>query len=258
MNFTVSPEALAGWTVICLRPARQQASARRATQARGGQHLSLPGLRLVALPATAALAQALACPSVVFTSPAAVHFAAQQQALRLAPGIQAVAVGEGSARALARHGIQAHRPAADAMNSEGVLDLPLWQQASGPVGLVTAPGGRGIIAAGLVRRGFKLVRAEVYQRLSPRLDTRHFTALRQSRPPRAVLVTSAEALDAVIAALTPDTFEVLRASVAVVSSPRLAHLARSHHFATVLTAPAPTVAALLDTLAQYVATTRFR
>lgn len=258
MNFSPDAQPLVAWSVICLRPSLQQAGVRRAVQARGGRHISLPGLRLVALPATRALDQALSCAAVVFTSPAAVHFAARQQALALASGAQAFAVGEGTRKALAGHHIAAISPPPDAMHSDGVLALPQWASVKGPVGLVTAPGGRGIIAAGLVQRGLVVVRANVYQRVPPRVDRRHLSALAQSTSPRAVLISSAEALDNLLAALPAEMQSTLLDAVAVVCSPRLGALATAHGFRRVVIASDPTAATMLNALEQHASEARFR
>ncbi len=211
MRASVLPP-LVNWSVVCLRPAPQQAAVRRAVRARGARHVALPGLRLAAMPASA------------------------------------FAVGAGTARALARHGIDAISPPHQAMHSEGLLALPEWNDITGPVGLVTAPGGRGIIPAGLARRGLEIRRAEVYRRLPPRLDARHRHALMQSPAPRAALISSAEALDGALDALPEDGRRQLLDSLAVTCSPRLAELARARGFLRVTTACAPTAAAMLDAL----------
>ena len=179
-------------------------------------------------------------------------------ALVLRPETLVFAVGSGTATALARHGIRAIAPPADAMHSDGVLALPHWQHLEGVIGLVTAPGGRGVIAAGLLRRGLQLMRAEVYQRLPPRPDARHLRELLASTAPRAVLVSSGEALDGIRAALPAQAHARLLDSVAIVSSPRLADMARSHGFTGVVTAPSPTAAAMLGALQQYAAGLGFR
>ena len=257
----VLPE-LAGWSVICLRPAMQQAAARRAVQARGARHVSLPGLALLPPPDVALarehLRKSLDCPVLVFTSPAAVAFAARLLPLAQTPAEQVFAVGEGTRRALARQGLMALAPPDDAMHSEGLMTMPHWDAISGRVGLVTAPGGRGVIAAGLARRGLQVQRAEVYQRQPPRLDAWHWRALAQAGAPRAVLVSSGEALDAVLAAVPAQLRPTLLDSVAVASSARLALLAGDAGFAHSLTAAAPTVPAMLDELAAYAAAPGFR
>lgn len=247
---------LSGWTVIALRPADQQAALRRTIEARGARALALPALRLGAAPdadaARRALRRALAATRVLFTSPAAVRFAARLVPLRAHAGRPVHAVGTGTARALARHGLHAIHPAAGLMHSEGVLALPDFAPgalAGHTVGLVTAPGGRGVLKQVLAERGAALRVAEVYARLPPRLDRRHAEALRASSAPRAVLVTSAEALGHALAQLPADAAASLRDSVAIASSARLAEMARARGFAATLDAGSPQPAAMLDALA---------
>lgn len=252
----VSPY-LAVWTVISLRPARQQASMRRAIAARGARALALPALRLApmddAAAARRALRAALSCPRVLFTSPAAVSHAAALAPLACGAKQRMFALGRGTARALARHGIAATHPAENAMRSEGLLGLPdfapgRFTREQAAVGLITAPGGRGLLAHALRARGAQLHVAEVYRRLPPRFDRRHHQALLASHAPRALLLTSAEALDNALAGLPPDALVPLRDSLAVASSARLAQHARERGFSRTLEAGAPTARALLDAL----------
>ena len=233
---------------------------KQAIAARGATALALPALRLASMPdgdaTRQALRAALDSALVIFTSPAAVRFAARLQPLRGIRAAQVHAVGLGTARVLARQGLDALHPAADAMHSEGLLALPSLASAAiaragGDVGLVTAPGGRGLLQQALRARGARVHVAEVYRRLPPRLDRRHGDALRASATPRAVLVTSAEALDHAFARLPTEAAARLRDSVAVVSSARLAERARQHGFATIIEASAPTPAALLDALQEF-------
>ncbi len=253
MDFSSANADLRDWSVICLRPAMQQAAMRHQVKARAGRHITLPGIRLEALPATAALAKALTCKAVVFTSPAAVYFAAQQLPLEAAAEQRTFAVGEGTARALARHRIRAIAPDHTAMHSEGVLALPQWNHVHGPVGLVTAPGGRGLIDAGLAARGFDRIRAEVYRRVPPCPGARQIATLCASIKPRAVLISSGEALAGVLDALPALARTILLQSVAVCSSTRLQHLAIECGFDTTITATAPTARAMLDALAAHAA-----
>jgi uroporphyrinogen-III synthase len=250
-------DSLKAWTVVSLRPAGQQAAIKRAIAARGAIALALPALRLVPMPdrdaSLVALRAALTCPQLVFTSPAAVRFAAALVPLRTDRSQRVFAVGRGTAHALARHGVEAIHPGDRAMRSEGLLALPDFApqaiaRAGGDIGLVTAPGGRGLMLRALRARGARLRVAEVYQRLAPRLDRRHAEAMRACTQPRAVLLTSAEALQHALAALPADAADRLRDSLAVASSPRLAQLAREEGFHAVIEAGSPTPEALLDAL----------
>lgn len=256
----VSPY-LAVWTVISLRPAAQQAVMKRAIVARGATALALPALRLAPMPDTDlarnALRAALTCSQLIFTSPSAVRFAAALHPLQTPREQRVYAVGRGTANALARHGLRAIHPAERAMRSEGLLSMPDFTPSAlarpnGDVGVVTAPGGRGLLARALRARGARVRIAEVYRRLPPRFDRRHLGALQSSRAPRALLLTSAEALDNALAALPADATVCLRDALVVASSPRLAQLARERGFARVIEAGSPTPQALLDALVAHV------
>lgn len=242
---------LRGWSVVCLRPRADQRAAATAVRACGAVPLALPGVRLVgaadALQARAALAAALACGDVVFTSPAAVRFAARVLPL---PDMRKrmFAVGSGTAGALRALGIDTTQPPPDAMHSEGLLALPALAAGSGAVGLVTAPGGRDAIATALRERGRDVVVAHVYRRLPPRLREAEVAALLARASPRAVLVTSAQALRHVLDALPVAARAALLASVAVVSSDRLHAVASDAGFDAVLRAPSPAIDALLAAL----------
>lgn len=250
-------DGLKHWTVISLRPASQQAAIKRDIAARGATPLGLPALRLAPMPdataAASALRAALQQPMVLFTSPAAVRFAARLQTLKPARGQRVYAVGRGTARALGEYGLPAIHPGDTAMRSEGLLALPDFArkaiaQAGGGIGLVTAPGGRGLIRRALRARGARVHLAEVYRRLAPRLDRRHADAVRACQTPCALLLTSAEALDNALAALPEDARTRLQEALVVASSARLVQYARGMGFERVIDAGAPTPDALLDAL----------
>lgn len=253
MSDTVVSSSLCGWSVICLRPREDQAAAAHAIAAFGAVPIALPGLRLEppddAEAAAAQLRDALACDAVVFTSPAAVRFAARLLPFSYAG--EAFAVGIGTARALAAHGIDAHHPNADAMHSEGLLALPAFADRSGTVGLVTAPGGRGVLLRTLSERGIGVRVAHVYRRLPPQIEAADLAALLASSAPRAVLLTSGEALHFILDALPAPARQCLLDAVAMTSSPRLADAARGAGFTAVLQATSPESGTLLDALARH-------
>ncbi len=156
-----------GWTFISLRPQGQNSALRRAVAGLGGHVVALPPWRLQRLdgmPVVRQLQRALNCDRVVFTSPAAVTAAATLLPLAEAQRSPWLTVGEGTARALRAQGVgEVHAP--QRMDSEGLLALPVLAEARGlRIGLVTAPGGRGLIAAHLQAAGATIERADVYQR----------------------------------------------------------------------------------------------
>src|SRR3546814_691242 len=118
-----------------------------------------------------ALDRALAADRTVFSSPAAVRFASAQRSLAPCNTRVLLAVGAGTAAALAARGIDAVYPAVQ-MNSEGLLALPEMQHLQAlTVGLITAPGGRGLLAETLGRRARQLYVAEVYRRAARTIGT---------------------------------------------------------------------------------------
>lgn len=150
-----------------------------------------------------------------------------------------LAVGAGTAAALRAH--TAGPVLAPArMDSEGLLALPELATLDGlDAGLVTAPGGRGIIAATLVARGATLHRADVYQRVPLPLPPRALQRLRRRAAPWVVALSSGEALDLLLAKAPPDLLPRLRASLVVAASARLADQAHAAGFAHVRVAEGP-------------------
>lgn len=219
--------------MISLRPQGEHLPLRRQARACGAGVFACSPLRLAAL-ASPVLEAALACPRVVFTSPAAVRFAVQAHGrLAAREGQSWLAVGAGTARALQRAGI-ASVESPQRMEAEGLLELPPLRRVAGlEVGLVTAPGGRGVIDATLGERGARVVRAEVYRREPVAIRRSRFTALARRAGPAVLLVSSGEAFAGFLAQLPTSLATRLRAAPVVVSSARLEALVREAGFAHV-------------------------
>ena len=234
-------------TLWSLRPAGEHAALRRVAQGAGFRLRVLPLQRLVARPEVAQLAAALASPIRLYTSPAAVRFAAFQAAGGLCREGLDLAVGSGTAAALRRAGVADARSPAR-MDSEGVLAMAELQSVGGlALGVITAPGGRGVLVPALRERGAEVRVAEVYQRADLRGEARRLAAFADD--PGAVLVASSAEAFGRLEALLPDASSVrgraLRARPVVVSSPRLAALAAHAGFVRVLAAEGPTPSALV-------------
>jgi uroporphyrinogen-III synthase len=229
----------AGIRIAITRPAGTGTALARRVRALGGMPLLLPGSSLRAtLDASAAreaFRTALACDVAIFTSPAAVRFARRLGPLRNRTNV--LAPGVGTLRALRRAGFaNAGAPARE--DSEGILALPVLRHVRGSrIGVIGAAGGRGLLDRELTARGATVMHAYVYRRLPARLGHRHAAALRcNARKPLYVLLSSAEALANILAALPEDARAALLAGTAVVSSARLATAARKAGFARVLRA----------------------
>ncbi|HGM7335787.1 TPA: uroporphyrinogen-III synthase [Stenotrophomonas maltophilia] len=239
----------AAWTLISLRPQGQHAALRRAVAGLGGHVLALSPWRLQRLhgtPVVRQLQRTLNCDRVVFTSPAAVAAAASLLTLAEAQRSPWLTVGEGTARALQAHGIsEVHAP--QRMDSEGLLALPVLADVQGlRIGLVTAPGGRGLIAAQLQAAGARIERADVYQRRLLRLAPRTLARLPHSAFPWVLAVSSGEALQHFWQQLPPALQQRLQAhATAVVASDRLGEQARALGLQHVVRAAGPTTAQLV-------------
>jgi len=248
---------LSGATVAVTRPAGTGAVMLRRVHALGGAAFSLPGcsLRAVEDPAgaRAALRDVLRADFAIYTSPAAVRFAAQLSPLRTRARV--IAPGAGTAAALKRAGVRVVSTP-DRADSEGVLALPELHRVRGStVGLIGAPGGRELLQRELAARGAHVVLAQVYRRMPARLDRCHFEALLRTRSSLYVPLSSAEALRNLLENLPPRARRKLLAGTVIVSSARLQAAARAAGFARVLRAASALEA---DLIAAVVAAHRSR
>lgn len=225
--------------VISLRPVGQHDSMRRAAALHGARVLALSPWRIVHrddAATRAALREALDADVVLFTSPAAVRAAAALRRLRRRPGQAWVAVGAGTARVLRRAGVD-EVAAPERMDSEGLLALPQLAAVRGRrVALVTAPGGRGLIAPTLAARGAKVLRADVYERVPVAPSPQALARLGRLDAPAFLALGSGEALRRVLEALPPALQAPLRRTRVLAASERLAKLARENGFADVVVA----------------------
>lgn len=227
---------LSGAGVVNTRPSGSADSLSRRLRRLGAQTVALPGQRLEAAAdpaaARAALRTALKGDGVIFVSPAAVRFAAKLLPDWRAPRrLWVCAVGGATAAALRRHGIADLVQPQTRQDSDGLLAQPELAAVRGQSwALVGADGGRDSLPATLRRRGAQVTPVSVYQRLPPRWTRQHYARLETAPKPRLVLVTSAQSLGRIATALPAGLVLALRAAELIVSSERLAGLAREHGF----------------------------
>ena len=244
-------QELHGRSVVITRPSGTAAALARRVRALGGVPILLPGMRLCRVDDEGAardeLRAALGDELVIFTSPAAVRHAAMLAPLRTAAIV--LAVGQGTARALRRQGVDTVL-APDRQDSEGLLGHATLQAIDGRrVALIGAPGGRGLLRTQLAARGAGLREVHVYRRAPPRLDRRHINPMQTL--PRAALVlwSSVEALTCLKERLPPSAWARLSAATAVVSSERLAVAASAAGFRRIVQATSALSADLLQAAA---------
>jgi uroporphyrinogen-III synthase len=252
------PADLQGWTILSLRPSGEHAPLRRAAARHGARVLALSPLALRPLAGNDALERALAADRIVFSSPAAVRFAGTQHALTPSPERVVLAVGAGTAAALASRGITAVHPRQQ-MTSEGLLALPEMQHLeSHSVGLITAPGGRGVLAQSLRRRARQLHVAEVYQRVARTIRRDAWANLEKITAPLALMVSSSEALNAMLQQCPTSARTTLDAAMVVAASERLGEEARLAGFKHIVRAASARPSSMLQALAEFHGESRFR
>jgi uroporphyrinogen-III synthase len=247
------------WYVISIRPLNQHGGVRRSASKFGATTFAISTLRQQPLDAGPALRQALACSRVLVTSPAAARLAAAQTALRKRSGQQWFALGLGTATALRRHGVSEVLLPARGSDSESLLALEQLQAVRGSrIGLITAPGGRGLLASELQARGAMVITANVYRRQPLPLSAKRLHALAALPPSTALLVTSGEAFDLLWQGLDARARRHLLHRPCVTVSARLTAKLRVLGFTTVLRSSDTRPAKLLATLASHVGDGRFR
>lgn len=249
MNRRAYVPADTAWHLISLRPQGQHDTLRSAAARAGAHTLAVSPWRLALRsdPATRdQLVAAVQCDRLIFTSPAAAEAAARLLPLATLRNGTVVAVGEGTARVLRRRGA-ADVQAPKRMDSEGLLALPCMQALQGlQVALITAPGGRGMIAAQVIARGAELQRVDVYERVPLPVTAATLARLDALPNPAVLAVSSGEALETVLPQLPPALLQRWRQMPVVTASDRLSVLARSLGFQQVNTAAGPLPAQLVD------------
>lgn len=259
MSRASSKLSLRGWYVISTRPLGQHGGVRRSAASLGASVFALSTLRLQAMDARQSLPGVLRCPNIIVTSPAAVRFAQSQVALSTARESQWLAVGAGTAAALHRAGIAAVMTPVSRTDSEGLLALPPLQQIAGQhVGLITAPGGRGLLSSELTGRGARVEMAEVYRREPMAISPARLRSLDRLPESSALLLTSEEGFSPLWQALDAESRAALISRPCVVPGERLAALARALGFRRVLSAVNARPPQMLEALGKHVEAACFR
>lgn len=208
---------LRDWTVLSLRPQNQHASVRRAAAGWQARTLALSAFRLAPSVNAGELADVLACPIRIATSPTAVRLARQQAVL----GGDWFAVGAGTARQLLRAGARSVQ-VPETQTADGLLALQGLQRLHGRhIGLLTAPDGRGLLEDTLSARGAELHTAHVYRREPVALNGRHRAGIDALSADAAVLVTSQKAFTRIWEQLDAPRRRKIKSLICVASSKRL-------------------------------------
>ena len=236
--------------MLSLRPRGQHAGLRAAAARQGARVLALSPFAIETCDNARSrpdLKQALAANIVAWTSPNAVRAAAVLQPLKPRRGQVWLCVGDGTRRALQRFGIDAQRPLR--MDSEGLLAMPELRDIRGrSIGLVTAPGGRGLLQPTLRKRGARVLRADVYARQPLEFTARALAGLDTAlaAPGRVLLALSSQDAFERLAAQAGGRRQALARIGVVTSSTRLADVAREAGFRRIAVAANAGPSALLQ------------
>jgi uroporphyrinogen-III synthase len=239
--------------VLLTRPPAETAASARVLEAAGCHVLAMPLQYTRVAPAAKGLAARLAGAHT-----AAVHVLVSRAAVRAAlhhwprlgtTGATLIAVGRGTAAALAAAGLPADI-ARGSEDSEGMLALPALAAPAGQrIALWLAPGGRRHLAEELARRGAEPWPVPVYRRV--RLHPRPQALARLSAAGDEVILTatSGTLLERLDEELAIAGLIRLRARPLIVVSPRVADRARALGYQDVHVAGGADSASLMAALA---------
>jgi uroporphyrinogen-III synthase len=235
------------WTVLSLRPSGQHAVAHSTSELRGAKFLSCSSMKLEAIKNDDGLKIVLACDDIIVTSPAAARFAAESAVFSVAQNSRWYALGEGTSSVLRKAGVLDISTPDTGSNSESLLTMTALQNLKNkPVGLITAPGGRGMIEPELVKRGARVHTVHTYQRKVIPVSAAQLDAISRLQPPFVVLCSSHEVFRSLWQQITPELQEKLRYGFWVISSNRLQVLLQNVGIFNSTISPSPQPDAMLE------------
>jgi len=193
--------SLNGLGVLITRPEHQADALCQLIERHGGGAIRCPALVIREprdwKPALALLDRLADYDLAIFTSANAVDRAMPliQERSGLPPRLEIAAIGQATARALARHGVACCLQPETGFTSEALLALPRFHQVTRQtIVIVRGEGGRELLAETLTARGARVARAEVYRRERPALDTTALLERWARGEIGAAVVTSVESL----------------------------------------------------------------
>ncbi len=231
------PADLTGLRVLVTRPSDQAGPLMAQLEAAGAIPWLFPLLDIVPITSVALEQQLMQLEQyhmAIFISPNAVHYgtAAVTAHQSWPTALTLATVGTGSAQELeARlHRIPDIMPASG-NDSEALLAEPAMQHVGGKRILIfRGRGGREHLAQSLRARGAEVEYAEVYERCRPNVDPGPLNEAIRGKRLDAILITSNEALDNLLAMVEPASLSALRQIYMLVIHPRQAEHVRQHGF----------------------------
>ncbi len=240
------PNEPPGRRLLVTRPARQAESLAEALRKAGHEPVLLP---LIAIEPRQFPAPDLAPGDllIVVSPNAASHGLARL--LPLPAGVTVATVGKGTAREVRRLlGREPDVCPRARFDSEGLLAEPALQAVAGRrVFIVRGVGGREALAEGLAARGAEVHHLETYARV-PLPAAAELDRLLAGAALDAVLATSGEIIDRLVAETPPPRHPALLTLPLLVIHPRQAERAREHGFRRIISATDGSDGAIIDAL----------
>lgn len=165
---------------------------------------------------------------------------------RIPTHVKVAAIGKSTADVLENNQIRVDLLPKEQFNSEALLASADLQGIAGQnILIVRGKGGRSLLAAELSERGANVEYAEVYRRNRAQVNVDPIIKLWRQQGMHAVIVTSAEILQNLIAILGSDGLDLLRTTPLIVPSERIAQKAKKSGLEKVILAASTTNWALL-------------
>lgn len=192
---------LRGMGILVTRPAHQAGHLADLIAAAGGEAILFPTLEILGAADPSAANRLIdrldQFDLAIFISPNAVNKGMELiRAKRdLPPGLAIAAIGRGSRKELERHGVKRVIAPPSQFDSEGLLELPKFQDMRGKrVVIFRGDGGREMLGDTLAARGAQVEYAECYRRAKPEADAAPLLRRWAKDGVQAVTVTSGESL----------------------------------------------------------------
>jgi uncharacterized protein HemX/uroporphyrinogen-III synthase len=185
---------LAGKGIVVTRPAGQADELAHLIGAHGGRALRFPTIEIQDVPGWQ-LPDLDAVDLAIFVSPTAV-----QKVFDKLDGwpqaLPAAAVGQGTRRALERHGVSRVLAPESGADSEALLALPPMSEVAGRrIIIFRGEGGRELLGGTLTARGALVEYVDCYRRARPQADSEPLLEAWERNEVHALTVSSAEGLD---------------------------------------------------------------
>lgn len=253
--------ALQGVHVLVTRPTHQAENLCQLIEQQGGIAVRFPTLEVVGINpkpdnqpdnlsiATNPLPKLSNLHWLLFISANAVNFALKANGGKIAQlkAMQIAAVGQATAKALQKAGLQVNVLPKAGFDSDALLAMPELQQVNGQnILIVRGLGGREELANVLRSRGANVDYWEVYQRIIPDVDNAEVVSLLEQNKLDVIVITSCEALQNLLTMLGTAYTRPLTTVSLVVISDRIKRLAVEMGFTRVAVTEYPSDSAILD------------